>query len=185
MGRGRTAVRWLVLVGVIGSMVWAFFGYQMLQDRLGSLSRTAVPGQVTVETAGPQTLTIYYEDPTASGRFVVRAAGTSTLTTSPVEITVTGPAGRSTPTTPYGRDLRFTHDGRVVVTMATFDAPTAGDYTIDVSGNAPPGAAVSVGTVVDTALIINGVGAVGLFVISLLSLVATMIAALVSRSRVS
>jgi hypothetical protein len=52
--------RWLALAGMIGAVVWGFFSYQLLQDRLDALSRTTVPGQVTVEALEPEGLMIYF-----------------------------------------------------------------------------------------------------------------------------
>src|SRR6478752_1363442 len=174
---------WFLLAGVFGAIVLGFFGYQMLQGRLDGLSRTSVPGQVSVDVAEPQGLTIYYEDPSAPGGFVVRASGSNTLASSPVDLAVKGPSGESIATVPYEGDLRFNHDGRVVIALATVDASTAGRYTVQASGTVQPTALVSVGRVVDFGLIAEAGAAIALFVGSLLLLTVTVAIAAIERRR--
>jgi hypothetical protein len=175
--------RWLALAGVIGAVVWGFFSYQLLQDRLDALSRTTVPGQVTVEALETEGLTIYYEDPTAPGRFLVRASASNTLVSAPVGLAVTGPSGAAVPTAPYERDLRFRHDGRDIIALATVDLPAAGTYVIQASGSVPPTAMVSAGQVIDFPLIANAAGAVTLFLGSLVVVLATSVVGAFTRSR--
>ena len=178
-----SVARWLALAGVIGAIVLGLFSYQTLQNRLDALSRTAVPGQVTIEIPEPhQGLTIYYEDPTARGG-LVEAGGSNTLASSPLDLTVTGPSGESVATVPYERDLRFDHDGRVVTALATIDTPTAGTYTVQASGNVPPTAMVSVGGVVDFGLITAWTGTIALFVGSLLLVLVTVTVAAIKRGQ--
>lgn len=179
-----TAVIWLSVVGLIGAIVWGFFGYQGLQHRLAAMPRTAVPGQVAVQVPEPGTLTIYYEDPSAGGAFVVQSSGTNTLSPSPIDITVTGPSGQTVPTTPYQRDLRFDFDGRIATAVATIDASVSGTYTIAVSGTVPATARVSVGDVIDVGLIAGAAGAIILFVASLLALLAMVVVIAIRRARV-
>ena len=179
-----SVARWLALAGVIGAIVLGLFSYQTLQNRLDALSRAAVPGQVTIEIPEPhQGLTIYYEDPTARGGFVVQAGGSNTLASSPLDLTVTGPSGESVATVPYEGDLRFNHDGRVVTALATIDTPTAGTYTVQASGNVPPTAMVSVGRVVDFGLIAAWTGTIALFVGSLLLILVTVTVAAIKRGQ--
>lgn len=158
----------LALVVLVGAVVWGLVTYDGLQDRLDALHRTAVPGQLTLEVEGPAGLTIFYEDPDAAADFVVRSNQASTIDVSPVDVSVTGPSGPVT-LARYERDLRFDVDGRVATALATFDAPEAGRYTLDVAGDAPAGAMVAVGDVVDASLMANAAGAVVLFVASLLT----------------
>ncbi|MGA7271757.1 MAG: hypothetical protein WB239_11855, partial [Acidimicrobiia bacterium] len=178
------AVLWLSVAGLVGAIVWGFFSYQSLQDRLAAMPRTAVPGQVAIQVQDPGTLTIFYEDPTAGGTFVVQSNATSTLTPSPVQLAVTGPSGESVPTSPYQRDLRFDYDGRIVTALATIDPSASGTYTIDVSGTVPSTARISVGDVVDFGLIASAAGAIVLFLGSLLALLVTVVMTAVRRSRV-
>ncbi len=180
---GLTLVRRLALVGVIVAIVWGFLGYRMLQDRLASLARTPVPGQVTIHTDGPQRVTLFYEDPTAPGGFVVRAGDSGTPASAPIDIAVTDQAGRSAATTPYGRDLRFTHRGRTVIALATLDVPAAGSYTIRAGGDVATGAGIAVGTVVDAGMLINGIGAVVVFVLGILALAVVIIAPRITSGR--
>jgi len=172
-------IRWISIAGVIAALVWGFLVYQALQSHLADLSRTPVPGKTTVEVSQPQTLTIFYEDPTAKGGFVVQSSKTSTLTSTPVDLEVTGPSGVIA-ASPYQRDLRFRYDGRAVIAMATIEAPTAGTYAILVTGNSPSGAFVSVGNVAGSGLMASFVGAVVLF---LLSLAAIALAGVVASNR--
>jgi len=175
----RTSIRWLsvakwfTVAGVIGAAALGVLSYQTLQHRLDAVSRTAVPGQVTVEVAETGGLTIFYEDPTAPSGFVVRAGGSNTLAAALVNLAVKGPSGEPVATVPYEQDLRLNHDGRVVTALATIDTPTAGTYTIQASGNVPPAALVSAGRVVDLALIAEMGGAIALSVGSFLLLLVT------------
>ena len=170
--RPSTAWYWwaavLVLVGVVGAAAWGFGTYRMLQHRLDALPRTGVPGEVTVGVDGPTGLTVFYEDPNAPGTFIVQAdaIGDNTLASSPVTVTVTGPSG-PVPTAAYATDLRFDVNGRVATALKTFDAPTAGTYTVQVAGDVPAGVQVSVGHVVDTGLLANAAGAIVLFIASI------------------
>lgn len=93
---------------------------------------------------------------------------------------VTGPSGQTVQTSQYEHDLRFTHDGRTVAALSTFEADTPGSYAIDVSGTVPSTARVSVGDVVELGLVVNGGGAIALFVGSLL---ATLVLAAIRRRR--
>lgn len=174
----------LAFVGLVGAVVWGVLDYQELQNRLDALPRTTVPGVATVDVSAPQGLTIYYEDPSADGGFVVQADNTSTLRFSPVEVTVTGPSGETIPTAPYETDLRFDVGDRVAVALATFDAPTGGTYTVTVAGDdVPAGARVSVGDVVDVGLIANLVGAIVLLVGTWMIALPMAIVVAVMRSR--
>jgi hypothetical protein len=188
MRRERTVwvsvLLWLSLAGLIGAIAWGFFSYGALQDRLANLPRAAVPGQVTVDVPEPQTLTIFYEDPTADGTFVVQTSGSNTITVSPVELTVTAPSGEEVAIAPYERDLRFDYDGRVLTAMATIDASTVGTYTVEASGDTPPSAQISVGHVVDVGLIAHAVGVIGLFLASLAGVATAGVLIAVRRRRV-
>ena len=178
-----SVARWLAVAGVIGAAVLGLFSYQTLQDRLDAFSRTAVPGQVTVEVPEPGGLTIFYEDATGGGGFVVQAGGSRTLASAPVDLAVKGPSGEPVATVPYERDLRLNHDGRVVTAFATIDTSTAGTYTVQASGDVPPTALVSVGQVVDFALIAEAGGAIALSVGSFLLLLVTVTVAAMKRRR--
>ena len=177
---------WRSVVGLIGSVVWAFFSYGGLQDRLAELPRSAVPGQVEVEVSEPQALTIFYEDPTAEGMFLVRSSDANVLEAPPVDLTVVGPAGERIQSQPYDRDLRFDHNDRVLIAVATIETASVGTYAIQVSGDVPVGAQISVGDVIDFGLVANIVAVVGLFVVSILgSVVAVVLLTVRSGSRPS
>ncbi len=186
----RPSARWfwfaggLAILGVIGAVAWGFLTYSSLENRLEALPRTAVPGQVAVQVDQPQGMTIFYEDPQASGTFIVQASrGESrTLADAPVTVTVTGPSG-SVPTAVYENDLRFHVSGRVATALATFDAPVAGTYTVRVAGDVPAGSRVSVGDVVDAGLIASFVGAVVLFVATLAAAAITVLVVAIRRLR--
>lgn len=173
---------WLSLAGIIGAIAWGFLGARGLQDRLAALPRAVVPGQVDVEVAEPGTLTIFYEDPTADGTFVVQASGSNTLSALPVELTVTGPSGERINVAPYQRDLRFDYDGRVLTAIAVMDATIPGSYEVQATGDVPALAQISVGHV-DAGLVANVVALVALFLISGLGLaVAVMTIVATGRS---
>ena len=172
----------LALVGVLGAIALAAVGYVQLQDRLEALPRTDVPGTVTVAVDGPQGVTIFYEDPSRGG-FVAQASGTSTLRFSPVDLVVTGPSGTTVATAPYAADLRFDVGSRVATALATFDAPSAGTYTIDVTGDVPADVRVSAGDVVDAGLVAYLVVAVALFLLATATAVAMAVVTAVKRSR--
>lgn len=168
-------ISWVALVAMIAAIAGGFYSYHLLQNRLEGLSRTAVPGATSIAVPAAQQVTIYYEDPTTEGTFVVQAGSTNTLSPPPVQLQVTAPSGAAVSTAPYERDLRFNHDGRVVTAVATFDAPTAGTYTIQVAGDVPSGAMVSAGEVVDFTLIALFGGSLVLFFASLALLVVSRV----------
>lgn len=174
-GRLWTAVAILV-AGVVGSVAWGLLTYESLQGRLEALPRTDVPGEVTVEVDQPQGLTIFYEDQASEQGFVVRSNRISTITSSPVELSVTGPSG-PLELARYERDLRLDVDGRVATALATFDADAAGTYTVHVAGESSDGVMVSVGDVVTPGLLANFVGAVALFLVGLVAATVTFIIA--------
>lgn len=182
----RTRPAWITilfglsLAGLIGAIAWAVFSFLGLEDRLADMPRVTVPGGVSVEVVEPGTLTIFYEDPTAEGGFVVQTTGTSPIGELPVELTVTGPTGEVVPVSLYGRDLRFDYDGRVVTAVAVFDASLAGTFDVRATGDVPDLARISVGRIVDVGVIANVIGVVGLFV---LSMVGMAVAGAVSFSR--
>lgn len=165
----------ILLAGVIGALLWGLLAYQSLGDRLEALPRTGVPGEVTFAVDAPRGVTVFYEDTRGSEGFVVVTNQVSTITTSPVELSIDGPDGPHE-LARYQRDLRFDVDGRVATALATFDAPAAGTYTLQVSGDVPEGMMVSVGDVVTPGLLANAAGIVALFVATFVA--AVVIAAL-------
>jgi hypothetical protein len=173
----------LSVVGLIGAMAWAFFSYRGLEDRLAEMSRTVVPGEVAIEVTEPDTLTIFYEDPTGTGTFVVQSSGSNTLAALPVELTVTGPSDQTVTVSRYERDLRFDYDGRVATAIAVFDATTAGTYNVQAIGDGPAMAQVSVGHVVDVGLVANVVAVVSLFLISVVGVAVSIALVVVRRGR--
>lgn len=180
---GLLVLLWLGLAGLIGSLAWGFFSYEGLQDRLAELPRSVVPGQIDVEVVEPQTQTIFFEDPSADQKFGVRSSPTSMLETPPVDLIVTGPSGERIDIQAYERDLRFDHDGRVLIAMATFEPAVAGRYSIEMSGDVPAGAEVSAGDVVDFGLVANFVALVGLFILSVVALAVAVVLRVGRRGR--
>lgn len=176
---------WISLAGLIGAMVWGVFSYRGLEDRLAELSRAVVPGQVDIEVTEPDTLTIFYEDPTADGTFVVQSGGSNRLSALPVELTVTGPTGEGVTVAPYERDLRFDYDGRVLTAIAVIDATTAGTYNVQATGDVPALAEVSVGHVVVVGLVANVVGVVCLFLVSVLGVTVAVAVIFAKRGRIA
>ena len=176
---------WISLAGLIGAMAWGFFSYRGLEDRLAELSRAVVPGQVDIEVTEPDTLTVFYEDPTSDGTFVVQSGGANTLSALPVELTVTGPSGERVTVAPYERDLRFDYDGRVLTAIAVIDATTAGTYNVQATGDVPTLAQVSVGHVVVVGLVANAVGVVGLFLVSVLGVTVAVAMIVAKRGRIT
>lgn len=174
----------LVLAGLIGAAVWGFLTYQNLQNRLDGLPRTDVPGRISFEVTEPQGMTVYYEDPDASGTFAVRASNRdgNTLAVSPVDVTITGPFG-PVAVADHETDLRFDVDGRVATAVATFEAPAAGTYRLDVVGDVPTAARISVGDVVDSGLLANAAGAVIVFVGTILAAGVIFLVVAVKRTR--
>lgn len=176
---------WLSLAGLIGAMAGGVFSYRGLEGRLAEMSRAVVPGQVDIEVTEPDTLTIFYEDPTADGTFVVQSSGSNTLSALPVELTVTGPSGERVTVAPYERDLRFDYDGRVLTAIAVIDATTAGTYNVQATGDVPALAQVSVGHVVVVGLVANVVGVVGLFLVSVLGVTVAVAMIVAERGRIA
>lgn len=174
---------WVALAGLVASVVWAFFSYGGLQDRLAALHRADVPGSVVIDVSAPQTLTVFYEDPSADAMFVVQSSDANTLPSVPVDLVVTGPSGDLIETARYERDLRFDYDGRLLTAMATFEAADAGTYTVEASGDVSAAVGVSVGEIVEYRLIAGVVGVVGLFIASLVGMTLALILIAVRRGR--
>lgn len=173
----------LAFASLVAAVAWGLGSYQQLQDRLEALPRTAVPGTIVVAVGTAQSVTVFYEDPVVAGGFAVQASGTSKLRAAPVELTVTDASQRPVATTPYGTDLRFDIGDRVAIASATFDAPAAGHYTVEVAGDVPAQARVSAGTVVDAELIASAIGVVTLFVMPLLAVVVVAVVVAVRGAR--
>ncbi|HEX6286960.1 MAG TPA: hypothetical protein VFZ80_05700 [Acidimicrobiia bacterium] len=167
---------------MIGSLAWGLYSYGELQDRLDELPRTLVPGVVDVEVDEPQTLTVFYEDPASSGTFAVQSGGSNTLTAPPVELAVSSPSGQEVDVLPYERDLRFDHEGRVLTAISTFSADSAGIYIVEVEGDVPASARVSVGRVVESSLVATVIGVVGSFVLSVIGLLIAVVALSIRRA---
>jgi len=187
----RPSTRWywitsvLALLGLVGAVTWGVYVAQEYGSRLEALTRSAVPGTVTVEVTDPGTQTIHYEDPRAQGGFMVQwnnAPGVGPAI-SPVDVVVTGPSGDTIPTVAYESDLRFDVADRVAVAVATFDTPEVGIYTVEVTGDVPETARVSVGNVVDGGVVAHVVGAVVLFVVTLVVAAAIVVVVAYRRSR--
>lgn len=176
------AVLWISVLGMIGSLAWGLYSYGELKDRLDQLPRTFVPGVANVEVDEPQTLTVFYEDPVSNGTFAVQSGGSNTLTASPVELTVSSPSGQEVDVLPYEADLRFDHEGRVLIAISTFSADSAGFYTVKVEGEVPPSARVSVGRVVESSLVATVIGVVGTFIVSVIGLLIAVVALSIRRA---
>lgn len=175
----------LSLAGLIASMAWGFATYRGLEDRLAGLPRAAIPGEVDIALAEPDTVTVFFEDPTADRTFVVQSSASSTFADLPLELTVTGPSGEPVAVSRYERDLRFDHDGRVVTAIAVLDATTPGTYNVRATGDVPVLAQISVGHIVDVGLIADLVGVVGLLVVSVVGMVVPVALMVVRRGRVN
>lgn len=178
-------VLWVSVAGLMGSIVWGLFGYSGLVGRLDALARTAVPGQVSVEVAEPETLTVFYEDPTEGGAFVVQTNQSNTLSVSPVDLRVIGPSGEPIATPPYARDLRFHHEDRIVTALATIDIEDPGTYTVEVSGDVPSASRVSVGDVIDRGLVAGAAGMIALLLVSLIGVVVGVVLTSLRRDRMA
>lgn len=191
MERRRPSTTWfwiagaLALAGMVGGIALGLHTYRLYEGRLDALARSAVPGEVTLEVAEPQVLTIHYEEPRISGGFAVRwndVVGDGPVE-SPVGLEVTGPSGSPIPTVAYGSDLSFDVGGRVATALATFDATEPGTYTVEATGDVPEDARVSVGHVVDGGMVARVVGAVLVFVGTLLVAALMVVVVAYRRSR--
>lgn len=184
--RPSTAWFWaagaIAVVGVVAAIAWGWQTYGVLEARLDDLPRSEVPGEVLVDVAEPHGMTVFYEDPAVAGGFVVewRRFGTAD---HPVDVRVTDPSGRAVAVDAYVGELRFDVGDRVAIATATFEAPAPGTYTVTVDGDAPAGARVSVGQVVDAGLVARATGAVGVLVGSLAVAAAIVIVVGVMRAR--
>jgi hypothetical protein len=172
----------IALVGVVAAVAWGWQTYGLLEGRLDALPRAGVPGDVEVDVAEPQGLTVFYEDPTDAGGFLVQWRRLA-RPDSPVDVRVVGPSGDEVAVRAYVGELRLDVGDRVAVAIATFEAPVAGSYTVAVDGDAPAGARVSVGQVVDGGLVARAAGVLAVFVGSLVVAGGVVIVVAVKRAR--
>lgn len=113
----------LVILGVVGAGAFAVSALLAMRSHLDDLPNVEVPGTMSVRLeAGGQV--VYYE-------------GNAAPSLADLQVTVTGPDGRTVSVKRYEADLRNDISGdRSIQAMGTFDAERTGTYRISTDG--PP-----------------------------------------------
>ncbi|MEI8406505.1 MULTISPECIES: hypothetical protein [unclassified Kribbella] len=113
----------IALAGLVLGVTLGFTSFRDAQRRLDSFDGTSIPGTMSLRIDQPTSRVVYYE------------GGDRTVRYDDLSITVTDPVGSPVDVTPYQGELVYEKvdltEGRAV---ATFDAPSAGVYEIQVSG---------------------------------------------------
>jgi hypothetical protein len=137
--RPSAAGYWLagvvLVLGLAAAIAWASVRTLAAIDGTEDFARGAIPGAVTVPVRETGKLIVYYE---ANDRPALQE----------LELVVRAPDGGVVPVSGYGSELEYDVPGRagvVAQAVATFDATTAGVYTVSASAPAEPGAQLAVG----------------------------------------
>jgi hypothetical protein len=116
----------LIAAACLAAVIWAVLAFVGYTNQVNSFQRMTVPGTATIHVTQATTRVLYYES-----RGPAPSLGQ-------LGIHVTGPAGGAVTVTPYSGDLRYDvpplNPTRVGKAVASFDATTAGDYTINATG---------------------------------------------------
>jgi hypothetical protein len=127
---------WLAAAIAIAALIAAVgWGAARTLDAVNSpddFARVSLPGTTTIPTRASGTLVIYYE-------------GTAKPSLSRLGVTVLDPTGRPVAVTAYRGDLRYDRAGLVAKAVGSFDAGTAGRYTVSAGASAEPDARLAVG----------------------------------------
>jgi hypothetical protein len=154
---GYSVAAVLALATPVVAVAVLVLGLSLAEQRIDGLTRTAVPGTVTLAAAGSRTMTVY-----AEGDF------------SDVTLTVTGPDGPVVLSAHTGTPA-YERDGLACVAAASFTTTSAGRYVVRATGDMPSGTRVAVGPDVTEALVASatvpyvavGLGLFGLAAIAL------------------
>jgi hypothetical protein len=122
----------IAIVAVIGAVGW---GATRTIDVISSpddFARVSLPGATTIPT-------------TASGKLVIYYEGTEKPSLGRVGVTVLDPTGRPVAVTAYRGDVRYDRAGLVAKAVGSFDAGTAGRYTVSAGAPAEASAKLAVG----------------------------------------
>lgn len=126
----------IAVAGLLAALLWAVAGVWSMSGDVADFTRVEVPGERTLTVQEPANLTIFYEAPGVAQE----QAEIPQLT-----IVITDPDGAPVTVAGYGYEFVYetgAHSGRAV---ATFPAPEAGDYRVQVEGDAPPLATIAIG----------------------------------------
>jgi hypothetical protein len=149
----------VALVTPVVAVAVLVLGLSVAEQRIDGLTRTAVPGSVTLAVPGPRTMTVY-----AEGDF------------SGVTLTVTGPDGPVV-LSPRTGNPAYERDGLACVAVASFTTTSAGRYVVHATGDVPSDTQVAVGPDVTEALVTSmavpyvavGLGLFGLVAIAVVT----------------
>jgi hypothetical protein len=120
-----TRPRWLaagavVVLGVLVGLAWSTVALLRMVDRPAGFARTTVPGSVSVQLARGERSVVYIESDRST-------------TLPALTVTVTGPNGATVTTHPIRGDLVYDvpdQPNRLGNAVGSFDANTAGTYTV-------------------------------------------------------
>ena len=122
----------IAIVAVIGAVGW---GAARTLDVISSpddFARVSLPGATTIPM-------------TASGKLVIYYEGTEKPSLGRLGVRVLDPTGRPVAVTAYRGDVRYDRAGLVAKAVGSFDAGTAGRYTVSAGASAEPDARLAVG----------------------------------------
>jgi hypothetical protein len=136
-----------------------------------------------------------YAEPTATGRPATRwdpATRTIVTVSYPADaptwqqlgLSVTGPGGVAVPVTTYRSSARYDLEpGRAGRAVATFPATTAGPYRVSAAPATEAGATLAVGQDLARGMVLTGLGATFLALVTVLTAVPLAMATYQARSR--
>ena len=122
----------IAIVAVIGAVGW---GAARTLDVISSpddFARVSLPGATTIPI-------------TASGKLVIYYEGTAKPSLGRLGVRVLDPSGRPVAVTAYRGDVRYDRAGLVAKAVGSFDAGTAGRYTVSAGAPAEASAKLAVG----------------------------------------
>ena len=122
----------IAIVAVIAAVGWAAARTFDVISSPDDFARVSLPGATAIPI-------------TASGKLVVYYEGTAKPSLSLLGVTVLDPSGRPVAVTAYRGDVRYDRAGLVAKAVGSFDAGTAGRYTVSAGAPAEASAKLAVG----------------------------------------
>jgi hypothetical protein len=122
----------IAIVAVIGAVGWGAARTFDVISAPDDFARVSLPGDAVIPM-------------TASGKLVIYYEGTARPSLSRLGVRVLDPSGRPVAVTAYRGDVRYDRAGLVARAVGSFDAGTAGRYTVSAGAPAEASARLAVG----------------------------------------